>query len=180
MVRDSLSDLPELRPPAGYAIRTFQAGDEAQWEQIVASSFETPRSFQAVMREDPSFQPERMFFAVHNGRAVATAAAWYHPLWGGQYGYLHFVGVRPEYRGRRLGYWISLAALKRFQAEHRTMAALETESFMVPAIKTYLRLGFQPQLTADTLDAWHRLSDAYNLKLSFPLESWLTGLDERL
>jgi mycothiol synthase len=180
MIRDSLAGLPPMSPPAGYLIRTFRSGDEAHWEQIVAASFETPRSFQAIMREDPSFRPDRLFFVVHEENPVGTAAAWYHPLWGAQYGYLHFVGVLPDHRGRGLGYWISLAALLRFVAERRTMAALETESFRIPAVKTYLRLGFRPQITDDTCDEWHRIASDYDLPISFPVDAWITDFGGQL
>lgn len=180
MIRDSLGGLPSLSPPPGYLIRTFRSGDEAHWEHIVAASFETPRSFQAIMREDPSFRPDRVFFAVCRETPVGTAAAWYHPLWGAQCGYLHFVGVTPDHRGRGLGYWMSLAALRRFVAERRSMAALETESFRIAAIKTYLRLGFRPQITEATSEEWHRIAAAYDLPISFPVDAWLTDYRDQL
>ncbi len=176
MIRDSLEELPPLCPPAEYPIRTFRSGDEFHWERIVAASFETPRSFQAIMREDPSFLPERIFFATYRGIPVATAAAWYHPLWGSHYGYLHFVAVNPDHRGRKLGHLVSLAALGRFLEEGRTMAVLETEEFRIPAIKTYLRLGFRPQVTGDTQTQWQELAEVHHLPLSLPEDAWLTDL----
>jgi len=179
MIRDSLKDLPVLEVPTDYSIRTFRPGDECEWERIVACSFETPRTFNQIMREDPSYAPERIFFAVKDGIPVATAAAWYHPLWGGQYGYLHFVGVEPAHRGNRLGYWLSLAALHRFVAEGRAMAALETEHFRVPAIKTYLRLGFRPQLSGDSRGTWRRLSQRYGFALDLNESSWIEQFTDR-
>ena len=180
MIRESLAELPPLSVPPGYLIRTFRAGDENRWEQVVAASFETPRTFQAIMREDPSFRPERIFFGIFDGMAVATASAWYHPLWGSQYGYLHFVGVRPDHRGRGLGYWVSLAALYRFVEEQRSMAALETEAFRIPAIKTYLKLGFKPQVTSDTRAVWRSIAEAHSLPIDFAAESWLTDFADQL
>ena len=54
------------------------------------------------------------------------------------------VAVRPAHRGRRLGYWVCLAALRRMAAEGLHRAVLRTDDFRIPAIRTYLRLGFEP------------------------------------
>jgi mycothiol synthase len=179
MIRETLTDLPTVNVPAGYSIRGFVPGDEYSWERIVAASFETPRSFQAIMREDPSFVQERILFVVKDNVPVGTAAAWYHPLWGAQYGYLHFVGVEPRHRGKRLGYWVSLAALYRFVTEGRTMAVLETEDFRVPAIRTYLRLGFRPQLTGQSMDAWTRLAQSVPNWPEYPDDSWINDITDQ-
>ncbi len=175
MVRSSLAGLPELTPPAGFHIRSFEPGDEKDWENIIGSSFETPRTIKTVMADDPGFEPKRIFFAVCDDVPVATAAAWYHPLWGQEYGYLFFVAVTPEYRGRYLGYAVSLAALHRFVEEHREQAVLETDDHRIAAIKTYLRLGFHPHLTEETRLRWQSIDARYSLGLDIPgTEEWLS------
>ena len=179
MIRDTLEHLPDLSLTAPYTVRSYEPGDEDAWERIVAASFETPRSFQAIMREDPSFAPERLLFVLHKGAPVATAAAWYHPLWGIQYGYLHFVGVVPQHRGHRLGYSVSLAALHRFVAERRSMAVLETEAFRIAAIRTYLRLGFRPQPTGQTRDTWLALSRSLSFPLNLPEDGWIDRFNDQ-
>lgn len=173
MIRKNLRDLPLLIPPRDYSIRTFEPGDEHHWETIIRLSFETPRAFRTIMTEDPSFLPDRLFFAVCGGKPVATAAAWYHPLWGHEFGYLFFVAVHPEHRGKYLGYFVSLAALYRFIHEKREQAVLETDDHRIPAIKTYLRLGFAPHVTEETRGRWELINRKYRLGLRVPTaEQW--------
>jgi mycothiol synthase len=56
------------------------------------------------------------------------------------------VGVVPEHSGKGLGVQINLVALHHMVREGRRQAVLETDDFRLPAIKTYLKLGFQPVL----------------------------------
>ena len=48
--------------------------------------------------------------------------------------------------GRGLGFHVSLACTHIMAAEGRTSAVLQTDDFRLPAIKSYLRLGFAPLL----------------------------------
>jgi len=149
MVLPDLSSVPALEPPAGYRIRTFSAGDEAAWCEIIAESFQMeagPDCFDRMMRSDFAFRPHRILFIEHDGLPVATASAWYRPSWGRDTGYLHMVGVRPSHSGRRLGLIVSAAALALMAGEGRRRAVLQTDDFRIPAVKTYLRLGFEPLL----------------------------------
>jgi mycothiol synthase len=57
------------------------------------------------------------------------------------------VAVRPGHQGKRLGYWVGLAAMHQMAREGARRAILRTDDFRIPAIKTYLRLGFEPLLT---------------------------------
>ena len=148
MILRDLHALPAVTPPEEYRIRRFEPGDEAAWTAIVAASFERSPdrfSFESIMRSDPAFCPERVYFAIRrDGEAAATAAAWRKPRHWPDYGVIHYVGVHPDHRGKRLGYWITLRALHRIAEEGWECAALETDDFRLPAIKTYLRLGFEP------------------------------------
>ncbi|MFP3902936.1 MAG: GNAT family N-acetyltransferase [Armatimonadota bacterium] len=149
MKRPDLKNLPELQLPEGYQLRTFQSGDERAWENIVADAFdrEVPRGqFGTRIGAHDAFQPERLFFICHKGEAVATATAWYMEKWGENTGYVHMVGVKPGHRGKRLGYQVSLAVLHRLRDEGFEEAVLTTDDFRLPAIKTYLNLGFEPVL----------------------------------
>jgi mycothiol synthase len=149
MTRPDLEDLEQLRPPETIRIRTYQPGDSAHWERIIATSFEREPgsiSFDRVMRRDPAFRPERIFFAVLDGIPVATASAFRNPDLFPTAGTIHYVGTLPEARGRKLGYLVSLAALHRMYQEGLTAATLLTDDFRLAALKTYLRLGFEPVL----------------------------------
>jgi len=152
MIRRNLESLPEVALPEGCTLRAFAPGDEADWSKIVAESFKIdtgPDHFDKAMKSDFAFRPHRVLFVECTGELVATASAWYRPTWGRNTGYLHMVGVRPAHTGKRLGLIVSAAALRQMAAEGRTCAVLETDDFRIPALKTYLRLGFDPLLVDD-------------------------------
>lgn len=149
MLLDEIGDPPPVSLPDGYAIRTLGPGDDLEWERIYREAFRAEHEegrFERVMRRDDAFRPDRIFFVCRDGRPVATASAWHRPKFGEQMGYLHYVAVVPSETGRGLGYQVSLACLHRMKSEGRRSAMLLTDDFRVPAIKTYLKMGFRPLL----------------------------------
>lgn len=148
MKRHSLADLPELKLPRGCQLRHFEPGDAPHWNRIIAESFgweDEPRNhFEELMRSDPAFRPERVWFLCRRGKPVATASAWQEPTRNPSWGTLHFVGVLPSAGGRGLGYVTCLAALHQMAREDRSQACLKTDDDRLPAIRLYLKLGFEP------------------------------------
>ena len=146
MYRGDLQGLPPVEPSGGYKIRHYQSGDDKGWEITIEESFGMQCSFAETMKADGAFWPERVWFVCLGDEIAATASAWHRPKWGKDTGYLHMVGTRPSHVGRGLGYQVSLAALHQMLREGRRSAVLETDDFRIPAIKTYLKLGFRPLL----------------------------------
>lgn len=153
MKRKTLDGLPELALPDRYALRTCREGDGVHWARILNESFGGERTvddFVATMVNQPCYRPDRLFFiCAPDGLPCATAGAYRFDPWGPQTGYLHYVGVCPGHQGRRLGYAVSLAVLHKFREEGCADAVLQTDDFRLPAIKTYLRLGFHPYIVDD-------------------------------
>ena len=121
------SDLPLL---AQLLDRAFGAGswDEARVEQ--------------ALRADPSVLAT--YVVVRGGALVATASV----LVLGEYpgsGYMHWVGADPDEQGKGLGTLVSLRVLRHFKELGLRDAVLETQTFRVAALRTYLRLGFVPE-----------------------------------
>ena len=80
------------------------------------------------------------------------------------------VGVIPEHSGHRLGKWISLAVLHYLYQQGFKCAVLGTDDFRLPAIKTYLNLGFIPiYVDDDQPERWQAIFK--KLKLPFPSDS---------
>ncbi len=175
MVRPNLENLEPVELPAGYAVRHFRDGDEQAWEKIIAESFnrkDNSDKFEDRMRKDTACRPERVLFITYNDEPVATASAWYKEKFGADAGYIHMVGVLPGHQGRRLGYWVNMAALQQFVAENRKSAVLQTDDSRLAAIKTYIRLGFEPYLIHENQrDRWHEIfaalgiADEFNVRL---------------
>ncbi|HUG92241.1 MAG TPA: GNAT family N-acetyltransferase [Planctomycetaceae bacterium] len=147
MRRASLEHLPELSLPAGYGLRSFEPGDESAWERIIGDAFgwsERRGKFDQIMRQDDAFDPRRIYFVCRREQPVGVAAAWVRREYEPEALYLHYVGVLPAESGQGLGYQASLACLHHAVREGRTWAVLHTDDFRLPAIQTYLKLGFCP------------------------------------
>ncbi|MBB6673168.1 GNAT family N-acetyltransferase [Cohnella nanjingensis] len=158
VMRRSLDCLPDDTWPEGYTLRSFAPGDEAHWERIVERAFGWSRSFQKTIRSHYYFSPERVLFVCAGEAPVATACAWQEPQWEEDCGYLHMVGVDPAFAGLGLGYRVSLAALRQMAADGKRRAVLETDDFRLPAVRTYLKLGFRPDAPTDGLQSrWQRV-----------------------
>jgi len=155
MRRLNLEGLGEVIPPYGYQIRTYREGDEEAWAEIVNNSLGSGWDAERCRREltgRPQFRPEGLFFATYEGKPVGTACAWTQSPDETRMGYVHMVGVIPEHRGRRLGYALCLSILRFFRENGFQCAELDTDDFRLPAIKTYLNLGFKP----DYINKSHR------------------------
>jgi mycothiol synthase len=151
MRRPTLEGLPEIELPPGYTIRTSQDGDGLHWARIIRESFADDRfdvlRFERDMKCHPAYRPDRIFFVCAPDRLpCGTASAYRQEYFGPDAGYLHYVGVCPAYAGKGLGAAVSLAALGKFRSEGLKIAVLQTDDFRLPAIKTYLRLGFSPMI----------------------------------
>ena len=174
MKRPDLGNLPPLELPAGYSLRAALPGDEdaPHWCRIIGESFEEERTLthwheQMVNRYD--YAPERILFLCDSaGEPVATAAAY-----GGLVeGYVHYVGVVPSALGLGLGSVVSLAVLHAFAARGCRHAILSTDTFRLPAIKTYWKLGFRPWITDPTQpDRWRDVAE--KLKLPALAQDWI-------
>lgn len=147
MTLEELSYLPPGPLPCGYTLRCFHPGDEKHWEKIIVDAFGRFRSFTKTMAKDSYFAPQRIIFACHVEEGpIATAAAWHAPNTPDNIGYLYMVGALQTHTGKGLGYLVCASAINQMIIDGKTSALLVTDSFRLPAIKTYLKLGFQPKI----------------------------------
>lgn len=148
MCRPNLDDLSEIQVPAGYAVRTHQPGDDAVWADVVNRSFggkeRTAEDARNAIMNQPQFRPDCLFFVTKDGRAVGTACAWQRDEFPTGTGYLHMIGVAPEHQGHGLGRLLVHLVLDCFKRNGFSKVVLHTDDFRVPAIKSYLRAGFEP------------------------------------
>mgnify|MGYP005838471015 CR=1 FL=1 len=146
--RPILERLETVMLPPGYTIRHYREGDAPEWDRILSAAFgqDWTGKFEREMLHDEAFTPERVLFVCRGDEPVATSSAWYRSRYARSVGYLHWVAVTPEESGKGLGYQVSLACLHKMASEGRTSAMLMTDDFRLPAIATYLKLGFEPLL----------------------------------
>lgn len=159
MRRKSLTDLPDLEVPAGFVLRTFRVGDEAGWAALMTGAIGLwdEESTTRLFLGDPGVKAEGVVFLTTGNDYVATATDKRLPEV--EVGYLHMVGVAPRQRGHGLGRCISLAAVIHMRDRGCREAILDTDDFRLPAIRTYLSLGFMPEmLETDHADRWAAIS----------------------
>ncbi|NOZ21187.1 MAG: GNAT family N-acetyltransferase [Planctomycetes bacterium] len=153
MCRPNLNDLPSIQVPEGYEVRTYQPGDEAVWADVVNRSFggkeRTAENAREVIMNRPQFEPDRLFFVTKDGEAVGTACAWERGGHPEGTGYLHMVGVVPGHQGHGLGKLLVSLVLDCFRRKGYRQVMLHTDDFRLPAIKSYLRAGFDPVIRDD-------------------------------
>lgn len=69
----------------------------------------------------------------------------------------------PEYRGKRLGYFVACAALNRLLDEGCDEIFVNTDDKRLSAIKIFLALGFQPVMYNSTMqNRWRLIKDKIN------------------
>jgi mycothiol synthase len=142
-----LGDLPPA-PPHGpsYALRTAVPADYGQLAELLSEAFDEMWDTKRVAAEfSPDNGVEATYVVVSPAGVVATAAARSLPDQYPDAGYVHYVGVRVSERGRRLGEVVTRRVLVHFAAAGLDQAVLETDDFRLPAVRTYLRLGFVPE-----------------------------------
>jgi mycothiol synthase len=147
MRRPYLDELPDAPPlPPGYAVRPYEPADLAGLAEMLTAAYGV-RWDEARVRRDLAEAPdvERIYLAVHDGTPVATASARLVPQRFPGSGYVHFVGTAPEHRGKGLATLVTLRVLHHFREAGLRDAVLETDDFRLPALRTYLRLGFVPE-----------------------------------
>ena len=67
-------------------------------------------------------------------------------------------------RGKYLGKTACIAAMHKLYQENYRAYSLKTDDFRIAAIKTYLRLGWQPWLYLEDMeDRWRKLAEILNM-----------------
>jgi mycothiol synthase len=167
----------DLRLDPDYSIRTYQPGDQHVFLELMGlmdfDLFDAEKLTYNVAR----ILPDGWFFAIHQatGAVVGTAMCLHnytgHTPFGGDVGWL---ACRPEHTGVGLGYSLTAAVTNRFLAAGYTRIQLGTEDHRLPAIKTYLKLGYRPVLYSP---AMHQVWATLCQRLDWPWTpaEWYSG-----
>ena len=149
MRRPTLDGLPSLEIPDGFALRDATVADLSALAVLLAAAFpelDWPESkAHSQLFADLTVKKVLVIYEAESGKLAATAAARLLPEKYPNAGYVHWVGADPALRGRGLGRLVSLAVLHAFREMGCTSSVLDTDDFRLPAIKTYLALGFSPE-----------------------------------
>jgi mycothiol synthase len=142
-----LSTIPD--PVSDTSVRAAGPADAVELARLLGAAFpEIEWTSDRVARDllDEPSVAEVLVIEGENG-LLATASARYVEQFPTA-GYVHWVGTDPAFRGRSLGRSVCLAVLDRFRRDRRTAAVLETDDPRLPAIASYLGMGFVPLYAA--------------------------------
>jgi mycothiol synthase len=154
-----LAHFEQLEPPempSGYSLRTFRRGDEDAWVALLSTgafgAWDRPRLDRMLTGERAPIPLEGIFFATHQDQLAGAACTFLYP--DAAAAELGWVVVHPAHRGHGLSLQLCRAVLGFSQASGYHYVFLRTEDFRLAAIKTYLRLGFEPEMVHPTHPAW--------------------------
>ena len=147
MRQPDLSGLPAAPALApGYVLRPAVPADHEELADLLSEAFGDTWDAERVAGEfSPGNGVEVSYVVAAPAGVVATAAARQLPDRFPDAGYVHYVGARFSERGKQLGEVVTRRVLAHFAAAGLHQAVLETDDFRLPAIWTYLRLGFVPE-----------------------------------
>ena len=141
----------------GYSLRTYESGDEQGWLNLLVANGELGiwdrERLDGVLAET-----HVQFFVECEGQIIACTGVNDRlrdvgPCWE-----IGWVAVHPDFQGRRIGaFIIGGAVAKALQLGSRPIYLL-TDDFRVPALRSYLKLGFEPDGTHPSYrDRWGKI-----------------------
>jgi mycothiol synthase len=177
-----LDSPPPLHVASGYILRTYQPGDEPGFFKVMDQAGFTNWDDERLAPWLLRILPDGWFLVQHesSGEIVATAMACHNPSalhpFGGELGW---VAAHRDHAGRGLGMSVCAAVVRRLlQAGYRNIY-LCTDDWRLPAIKTYLKLGWVPFLYApDMEDRWRAICP--EVSWAFTPHEWPKTLDVHL
>lgn len=169
-----LDQPPAVSVPAEYRLRTYRPGDEPNFFHVMSlagfENWDMPKLLPWLQK----VLPEGWFLVEHEAtqQIVATAMAVHNPSqyypFGGELGW---VAAHPDHTGLGLGRVVCAAVTARLLRSGYTNIYLNTDEERLPAIKTYLNLGYRPVvITADMPARWEAVCQ--KLKWPFTPEQW--------
>ena len=159
---DGFGVLRPPRMPEGWALRAYRPGDENDWLEILRcgdfGDWNRDRLDGMLAGERGPMPRDGIFFATRADRPVGTACTFIFEDAEGVHAELGWVAVHPAHRGRGLAGEVCRAVMDYARRQNHAYVFLKTEDFRLAAIKTYLRLGFEPQVMDDTQpQRWRKL-----------------------
>ena len=165
-----MENIPAFEIENGYTIRMFGTGDEAVWTEICKNGLlgenDGIESFEKCMLSEKGLVPEKDIFFVcdTDGKEVVTCTAFIN---ANNIGHIHMLAAKPEARGHRLGYAMTVYSLNKLDKEvekDKRMVWLSTDDWRVSAVKAYLNAGLQPVLYDIDMDKrWKDICDKLDI-----------------
>ena len=122
--------------------------DVDAWLDIVADGLTDGKQdaafFQQCMYSHGKLEYDKFFMVECGGEPAATLAVICD--YEKREGYIHMVACKSRFRGRGIGTRLCTEAVRALIFAGMETAYLTTDDFRIPAIKSYLRAGFYPDI----------------------------------
>lgn len=146
MRQPDITHLPELEIPDGLTIKTHTEDMASGWEELMQKAFKMKFDFNECIvkgRKIGEFNPEQVLYLTRDNKILASATVVEHDDFPGE-GWFRMIAASPEETGKGYGKLICLAALHNLAKRGYKSVVLSTDDERVPALRTYLGLGFEP------------------------------------
>ncbi len=172
MLHNDISQCPVFPLPSGYTLRNFSDGKQSDWATIETAAGEFDTVEVALERFNNEFGQhikqfsERSLFLLNTkGTFIGTGTAWYtDDFEGEEYGRVHWIGIHPDYQGKKLAKPLCSAIIDILKHYH-AKAFLTTQTTSYKAVKIYLDFGFKPLVkTNRDKKAWELLAKTLPMK----------------
>lgn len=162
MTRYNMDCIPIGLLPPGYTSRIFQDGDEEGWTRCLNVLFPTwtVGGVRETIVKTPEFRDRYTHMLIHETDGiVGCAGCWYkNPEMANKHAVVSMVAILPEHQGKGMAFTLVSRLLHVFRECGYNKVSLDTWSDRLAAIKTYLKLGFEPIIqTRDDSLVWGRI-----------------------
>lgn len=154
--------VPDLQIPDNCRITNFTELDNAvdKWLDIIQYGLSDGRkdeeTYTSTMLSYDNYEENKCFFILENEKVVATLTVICD--YDKKEGYIHMVACQETSRGKGYGTLLNNIALHTLKTEGMQTAYLTTDDWRIPAIKSYLRAGFEPDIsTEDFKERWNKI-----------------------
>ena len=166
----------EFPIPEGFSFVPFTMELAPQYYQLrIDGGFTSPWDDEAFKKYEPKLTPNGLILVKHieSGRLVAAASAEKRilPLDPPFDASLGWVIAHPDFRGKKLGKLVCTTVTRKLIVEGYAKLVLSTDDFRIPAIATYLNIGWLPWLyEPDMQERWQNVLKTLNRTNVKPVE----------
>jgi len=148
MIRLSRQAPIERALPEGYVLRIATPADDVNLGEMMHVGFDRTWDAEKVNEELLRHPEVPKTFVVEKGGAIVAGASYQVKAETPRVGWIHWVAAHPDHAGKGLGYVVTRAVIVESLERGNLSEALTTDDERLPAIATYLKLGFEPE-------CWH-------------------------
>lgn len=148
--------------PEGVEVVNFTNLENAKehWMRIISALTSGPVSegyYKMSTEQVHNFSKDYCFFILVDGKPIATSSVIYNYAKEGE-GLIHMVACLDEAKGKGIGNLLSKLMLYYLKKGGMKTARLSTNDFRLAAIKTYLNIGYTPDVsTIDFEQRWEKI-----------------------